>query len=267
MVMRQLSNEEYKKRLLDVMSKIDEICRKNNLWYTIIYGTLLGAVRHNGFIPWDDDIDIAMTRKDYYAFGKYISEHPEYELNFIDVNYRKDTIYICGKVCDSKTIVKESCFRSVKDYGAFVDIFILDNIPDDENERRKFKSKARFMCKTIQHSAQLNPGKPKGFKHLILLYTSFIYSHCFNTYKLIKKLDSYCQKYNEMDTEYFGVPYFIAVFKKNDFKELIDFNFEGHCFKGPRKYDEILNSTYKNYKELPPLEERVTHMIECYWKD
>ena len=70
--MKQLTSEEYKNVLLEAMLKIDRICRENNFWYSIVYGTLLGSVRHQGFIPWDDDMDIAMLRSDYEKLKTYI---------------------------------------------------------------------------------------------------------------------------------------------------------------------------------------------------
>lgn len=265
--MIRLTSEEYKNRLISILVKIDKLCRENDIRYTIIYGTLLGAVRHKGFIPWDDDVDMAMTREDYYRLRKCIEDHPELDLNFIDADNQKDTIYICGKVCDKKTVVKESIFKTVEGYGAFVDVFPLDNLPDNETERDKFKSHARHMAKIVQHSAQLNPGKPKGIKHAILLYLSFLYSHCFSTHKTIERLNKHCVKYNDVETEHFGVPYFISYFKKADFDELIDLPFEGHMFKGPKNYESVLNASYVDYKQLPPPEKRKSHSVECYWKE
>lgn len=136
--MRKLTVEEYKACVLNVLEKIDYVCRENGYTYMICYGTLLGAVRHKGFIPWDDDIDIVMPREDYYKLGSYIIEHPELELNYIDISNRNDTFYYCAKVCDSKTIVKEGRYRELKGYGAFVDIFPLDYLPEDKKERERY---------------------------------------------------------------------------------------------------------------------------------
>ena len=74
-------------------------------------------------------------------------------------------------------------------------------------------------------------------------------------------------KYNDSQTEYYGVPYFESVFKKTDFDELTELPFEGCKLIGPRKYENVLNSIYDNYKELPPPEKRVNHLVECYWKE
>lgn len=265
--MKKLTSEEYKNLLLETMLKIDKICRDNDFRYSIVYGTLLGAIRHKGFIPWDDDMDIAMTRGEYAKLKNYIISHPELELNVIDISDHDDTIYACGKICDARTIVKESNFRPVAGYGAFIDVFLFDNLPDNEKERKRFKAHARYLIKLIQHSSKIRPGKPDNLKHAFLLYGAFVYSHFFNTNRLVKKLDECCAKYNEVETEYYGVPYFISVFKKSDFAELTDIPFEGHMFVGPKKYENVLNSSYENYKRIPPPEERTNHLVECYWKE
>ena len=265
--MKQLTSEEYKNVLLEAMLKIDRICRENNFWYSIVYGTLLGSVRHQGFIPWDDDMDIAMLRSDYEKLKTYIQDHPETGLNFIDIGNHNDTVYVSGKICDTRTVIRESNFRTVEDCGAFIDVFPLDNIPDDEKERKKFKSRARYLAKLVQHSAKRRPGKPEGLKHAFLLYSAFVYAHCFRTDKLIKKLDEYCQKYKDEKTQYFGVPYFISYFRKSDFVELTELPFKGHMLIGPKNYDNVLNCSYENYKALPPPEERINHLVSCYWKE
>ncbi len=250
--------------LLEILKIIDQICKDNGIQYSLACGTALGAIRHNGFIPWDDDMDIAMTRNDFYKLENYINNHPELELNFIHTSCQNNTIYICGKICDKNTLVKESHFKTVEGYGAFVDVFPLDNIPNDDNERKKFKSKCRYLAKLIQHSAKIIPGKPHGLKHAFLLYGSFLYSHLFNTYKLVKELDELCTKYNNIETNYCGVPYFISYFNKSDFEELVELPFEGYTFMGPKKYENVLNASYEDYRIIPPPDKRVNHMVECY---
>ena len=265
--MKQLTSEEYKKVLLELIVKVDAICRENGIWYSFAYGTLLGAVRHQGFIPWDDDLDIVMPREDYEKLKNYVAAHPELGLSFIDIRNRPDTIYVCGKLCDTRTVIRESSFRTVEGCGAFVDVLPLDTLPDDEKERGRFKAHARYLAKLVQHSAKLKPGKPTGLKHAILLYSAFVYSHCFSTSRLIERLDAYCSKYQGKQTGYCGVPYFISYFRKEWFNELSEYPFEGRMLLGPKDYDDVLTASYIQYRDLPPPEERVNHLIECYWKE
>ena len=128
--MRKVESQEYKEIVLDIMKRIDKICEIERIEYCLFYGALLGAVRHGGFIPWDDDIDLIMLRSEYDRLRDAITAHPEYNLNFIDISTNSKTIYPFAKVCDVRTINFDEDFVDVDGYGAFVDIFPYDYLPD-----------------------------------------------------------------------------------------------------------------------------------------
>ena len=265
--MRKLSADEYKSIILNILVKVDSICRENNLKYYICYGTLLGAVRHKGFIPWDDDIDIFMPREDYYKLGKYIINHPELNLNYIDIFNRKDTIYYCAKVCDANTVMaKEAHFRPVEGYGAFIDIFPLDYIPDDEKKRQNYRAKALYKERLLQHSAHIKPYKGRTLKQTILIHIGFYYAHLFSTRKILEKMHRDFQYNNLVKTNWMGIPY-EKPFRAAVFERRTEYSFEGYNFFGPAEYDEFLKTAYGDYMILPPVEKRRTHRVECYIKE
>ena len=264
--MRKLTTDMYKERVLNVLIKVDQICRENDFRYMICYGTLLGAVRHKGFIPWDDDIDIVMPRKDYYKIADYIIAHPELGLNYIDIYNREDTIYYCAKVCDSATVVKESRFKPVQGYGAFIDIFPFDYIPDDERERAKYKKKALHWERIVQHSSKTSIGKGKNLIHSIQIFFAYVYSHCFSTSQMIHKMHNTFIENDKDKTEHIGIP-FETAFITADFAETTELEFEGHMFLAPRNFTNVLKTFYGNYMELPPEDKRVHHNIECYLRE
>ena len=265
--MRKLSLKEYKERILGILVKVDRICRENSFNYMICYGTLLGAVRHKGFIPWDDDIDILMPRDDYYKLGEYIINHPELDLNYIDISNRKDTIYYCAKVCDAHTIITQAAhFRPLEGYGAFIDIFPLDYLPNDEERRKKYKARALYMQRLVEHSSHLRPYKGKGFKQTLLIYIGFYYAHLFDTRKILEKMHRVFQENNHIQTNWVGVPFGTA-FHAASFTRRAEYSFEGYRFFGPADFDNVLKMAYGDYMTIPPVEKQITHAVECYAKE
>ena len=131
-IMREIQSNELKIIEMDMLHEIDAICRKAGIVYYAIGGTLLGAVRHGGFIPWDDDIDIAMFEKDYNKFG-IVMNSLESDLRFDCIENSKDYPYAYGKVCRTDTRIEEKYLQGYRDAGVFIDVFRIDGRGKENN--------------------------------------------------------------------------------------------------------------------------------------
>ena len=129
MISNDLSNEEIREIQINLLETIKDICERYNIKYSLAYGTLLGAVRHKGFIPWDDDIDIFLQRPDYERLIDIISNQSEYYwLNVLDVRQKEDYYYPFAKAVDSRTLAKMA--DNTTPHGIWIDLFPIDHIPD-----------------------------------------------------------------------------------------------------------------------------------------
>ena len=136
--MRELGLEEQKTILLEILADFDRVCRENGIKYSIAYGTLLGAVRHRGFIPWDDDVDVLVLREDYEKLRKILGEELEEGHRFICCEDEKRFTAPLAKIIDTRTVLRQLEHRSDRmDLGVYIDIFVLDYIPNDPEEREK----------------------------------------------------------------------------------------------------------------------------------
>ena len=133
--MRELKDDEFKKIELGALEKLDSICTKNGFCYYLAFGTLLGAIRHQGFIPWDDDVDVWMPRKDYDQFVKYCKRHQEsispYRINHFSNN--KNYCMSMARFYDSRTLVVEEHVRPCN-LGVFIDVYPLDGCGNSKKE-------------------------------------------------------------------------------------------------------------------------------------
>lgn len=266
--MNEISEKEYKSLLVNMLVQVDVLCRKNNIRYMLFYGCLLGAVRHKGFIPWDDDIDIVVSRDDYYKLKEVIQESSQ-NLTFICPESSSDTIFPFGKICNSETELYENNFRHVKGYGAYIDVFPFDYLPNDEKKRNRLRKKYQIIEKINVHAARTGYVRVNSKKENLLKWCAFTFSKAFNPSKLTKWLNSKCKELSFEKTKYVGIPwgFLNECFLVELFEEISEVEFEGHMVLAPANTESVLRQLYGDYMKLPPEEKRVSnHMFSCYWK-
>lgn len=240
---------------LDLLFKFDEVCRKHHLKYTLAYGSLLGIIRHHGFIPWDDDIDVFMVRDEYEKLKRLKGEFTDpYYLQFPgDDGY----LYSFAKLRNSNTTALSDAFRYESfNQGMPLDIFILDsfNPKTVDNDLEKVKSLV-FECSTLMRRSNPHPSEKD------LLYMQR-YPIVREGVDVIQDLDAILTRNHSYFSEYYvclcNLIYDIkqGIFRKKDIDNLVDAEFYGHLVLIPKNYDSILSVIYGDYMSLPPVEMR-----------
>lgn len=258
--MTELSLDELKNIEIDLLSKIDEFCREHEITYFIYAGTLLGAVRHGGFIPWDDDIDIAMPRKDYERFKNIISEN-ECSFNFELFEKNEKFPYPYGKICDKRTILIEN--NSIgKPLGVYIDVFPLDKLPSIAKKALLHVKRCHLYTWFYMMASEKKFKRAKTKKARIIKVFCYPFAKFFGYKYWIKKLNKKAQRYKETDTQYISnifSPDGIYVLKSAWFNEVVRMPFENLMVNAPIGYKEFLTTRYGDYMSLPPIEKRVAH--------
>lgn len=265
--------EKAKKLEVEMLKYIREICVKDNINYYIIAGTLLGAIRHKGFIPWDDDIDIGLFRNDYDRLINALVKdcNSKYFLqNYItDKNFPR--CYSKLRYNNTKFIEKNVSKLDIH-HGVFVDIFPLDYIPAEKIKSMKFKI---FMSKKFLGLISISRGvdhSKSWLKSKIKKILSLIISERMSN-RMFKYVNNTFSKYKDSghSSKLLYVTNFFSIYgwrkeliPANNFGEGIFLEFEGEKFKAPYFYHKILTQIYSNYLEYPPIEKRNSgHVLEC----
>lgn len=250
--------------MLDIMSEIDKVCTENSITYTIGGGTLLGAVRHKGFIPWDDDIDVFIERADYDKLIALLRQSDCDWLSILDDNV-EGYYYPFAKAVDNRTVAKSEL--SATKHGIWVDIFPMENVPDNRLRRKIFLKCCQFfraviIAMTTDFSAVGISGKGLT-KHILDFMAKAIgYKR---TYKIISK---FMRKHNASLSECEAVawtPYGREYIEKSLMQDVSNYDFEDKKFKGITNYDIYLQRTYGDYMQLPPENKRQNHQVTAYW--
>lgn len=259
---------------LDILKDVHNFCVNNNIRYSLGCGTLLGAIRHNGFIPWDDDVDIQMPRPDYNRFIHTYKSSKGYRLLSREMDGNK--VYRrLARVCDvERTYVNNDLVPSQEEkIGVAIDIQPIDGAPSDRKEAKNYLRGVKIRLKiTNYYRGRYIPWdairRLKGFQKakyaLKKILGYMILDSCF------ERLSVYQQKFDFENSDYFyaSITYGMGEWQpKENIKNFILHKFEDSDFYIMSGYDANLHSLYGDYMKLPPENQRKTHTLyKHYWK-
>ncbi len=258
------SNEEIQTCLLYLLKEFHTLCETNGLHYTLFGGTLLGAVRHKGFIPWDDDIDVGMMRKDYDRFVELMQNkisNEKYEL----FSYPKDGyIYPFAKFCLCDSVLTEMEYKDkYSKLKLYIDVFPIDGYPPIEKEKEHFDlirqykyKKGCIVCKSRKDNESIS------IKTVVRSIRALIYGFKGMQYYLQKEMKERA-KYIIDDNDYVAMQGAgwneKGKLETTKAKKLKLYDFEGEQFYGIEDYDSHLTRLYGDYMTLPPVEKRISN--------
>lgn len=259
--------------ILEILKKIIEICNTINVNYYVAYGSLIGAVRHGGFIPWDDDFDIVMMRSEYEKFKEYCNKHEEelYPFRFFDRHNTKEYPYGIARFCDLRYRMERNDDTPTAGQGVFIDLYPIDGVGNTKKDINKIYFK-RHIYMLLYSRAVSNSIFPKArSKWLVFLSApAYFYSHLKGKEYFLDKMEALKNLYafEESDNVACVVWEDSKIFyDKKIFDEYIYMDFEGIKVKVPKEYDAWLKTSYGNYMELPPADmQKPNHNYKIYKK-
>ncbi len=268
--MKRLTLRENQEALLDMMTEFDRICREHGLRYTLCCGTLLGAVRHKGFIPWDDDADVYMPRPDYEKFLGIIAGEGVLPAH---MKYSKDrgkgTFYCFTKLLDTRYPLRTSNHLEVK--YLFLDIFPVDGAADSEEERKEQFRKERKMVISTGICQWYTMDRWWGFIAYIIGFWFYLGHNLFvPRSRIVKKMNESARKYEFGKTKWaschnYGYP--TEWVPTEVYENYCELEFEGRKFMAVSDYDLLLKNSFGDYMKLPPVKERRSrHYMRIYKK-
>lgn len=268
--MQELTFEEIRSLCLDIMQDVHEFCVNNNIRYSLGCGSLIGAVRHKGYIPWDDDIDILMPRPDYERFCNDYHSAKGYEC----MCYQKGEYWSAyARVCDAKrTYVHSPSPMGKKDLGVWIDVLPVDGAENDPTEFSKHANEALDRFNRLQRVRSFQKVRNSTFLIRLGFYAISFFKQL-NVNKETEKYIECCKRIPYGSTKYaaiyttplLGAPRHHSY---DAFKDYLLVPFEDKSFYIIKEYDHYLSNIYGDYMKLPPEGKRVPvhSMHKYYWK-
>ena len=266
--MKKIPISQQRKIMIGILSFFDDLCRKNQINYSLIGGTLIGAIRHKGFIPWDDDIDVILTPDNYKRLCKVLIDLKNEKYMVLYPN--KKTYYMPFiKLVDSRTsVVEPQLVDKIENYGVYLDIFRY--VPTSNNAKNRLRH-YKQMDLTRRMLSRKKIKKGDSLKRKISCSIRNIIVGLIGYRKILKVRSKIENKFSEQNAHYYFSNWCLYGHEKeiqsaDDLREYIDTSFEGRKVMIFKNYDHILSTTFGNYMQLPPKEDRICHGLIAYWK-
>lgn len=240
-------------RMLDILIEVDQICRRHSIPYFLESGTLLGAVRHGGFIPWDDDVDITIMRKDYPRLRKYLMEELPDTLVLQDTKSDPNYPMLLTKIRDTKSYFEEEYTDNIKYKGIYIDIFALEKVPCWK--WKQFLDYAYGHCVRSMHNYYSKKDK---------IFSSIIFPFAWLMMVITRAINHFIPS-----TKY-SYEYGRKTYVRYDIKDIFplkEIQFESGTFFAPKNYDALLKVCYGDYMQIPPKDKRRVHSTKIEFYD
>lgn len=271
--MKSIDINGLRKIMLDMLIEVEAFCKSNGITYYLDSGTLLGALRHKGYIPWDDDMDICMPRPDYDRFINLVKEKKI--KGYIGVHTPDQGLFPYSKIVDTRTVLIEYPDTLRSEVNIYIDLFPKDGLPSNRKKASWICTRAKIWADLYwfnKYSIHVWKKKGNPVKKLIANICSPFFKD--STYPLTKCLrlanKTGYEKGENVATIVAGGMHNCV--PKSCFESGIPVEFEGHTFMAPIGYDQYLRTLYSHinngdYMMLPKEEQKITHDTEMYWKD
>ncbi|MBQ0047161.1 MAG: LicD family protein [Prevotellaceae bacterium] len=267
--MKKIEDNELKAIQLEILKNVDIFCKAQGIKYFLAYGSAIGAIRHKGFIPWDDDIDIAMLRDDYDRFVESYNNQASsaYKVHAHNLDMRFPYPY--AKIDNTHTVFEEE-IKEMYTMGVNIDLFPIDKVPEDSSLQKKMFDRFTILHKLITLK-RLPLKRRRGLLKNICLFIAQILLYPISFSMLVQMMEKNALKYRNINSSLCSDVVWAygsrEINKLSNWQEAIYVDFEGLKMPVPIGYDDYLSRVYGAYMQLPPKEKRITHHhYIAYWK-
>lgn len=262
---KELTIQEIQSVSLEVLKQVTDLCESLHLRYALIYGTLIGAVRHHGYIPWDDDVDIMMPRPDYDKLLEYLGTHKLPNLTLFNRHTCPGYPYMISRVSDDRYILEMENEDSVG-MGVFIDIYPYDGLGKTKEEAVSFGLKGDRLSSLCYQATRKHFAieTTTSLVRKIVKYPVFLVSKMIGKDFFQNKLEKLAGAKDYESSEYIGCIIWLSwgekdIFPRKWFDETIMMPFDKYEFRVPKNYDKVLRHEYGDYMQLPPEKDRIGH--------
>jgi len=273
--MKKIDLKEHQQLMVNILNVLDDFCKNNGINYYLDAGTLLGAVRHKGFIPWDNDMDVGMLREDYDKFLTILKNRNDHLNEYIIIERPENTMYQFLKISDTRTTLIEFPDKYPMKSHVYIDLFPKDYLLDKSNATKKLCKKCEMLALKFWFN-KYSIHAWKNYKNPIKKIVGFFGRH------LVKYPNKPIEKQNKLIRQYIELhpknecKYLTTLIngeynklsKIDNFKSLINLSFGEKKYPCPSGYKEYLKDLYgPDYMIIPQKEDRYVHNIDIYWNE